>query len=93
MDRKQTPLNTASARVNRNPTTSALRSRFSRTSSHQPFEYTFEAPAAGKYRLSARVATPSWKQGLKLVVNGKGQPLDVYFANVLFILHQPMIRI
>lgn len=50
---------------------------YSRTSSHQPFEYTFEAPAAGKYRLSARVATPSWKQGLKLVVNGKGQPLDV----------------
>jgi hypothetical protein len=42
---------------------------YSRTSSHQPFEYAFEAPAAGKYKLSARVATPSWKQGLKLAVN------------------------
>jgi len=50
---------------------------YSRTTSHQPFEYSFDAPTAGKYRLTARVATPSWKQSLKLVVNGKGPPIDL----------------
>jgi hypothetical protein len=50
---------------------------YSRGNGSQPFEYTFDAPAAGKYHLSARVATPSWKQGLKLVVNGSGKPLDI----------------
>lgn len=50
---------------------------YSRGNGIQPFEYKFDAPAAGKYRLSARVSTPSWKQGLKLVVNGSGQPLDI----------------
>ena len=50
---------------------------YSRTSSHQPFEYTFEAPAAGKYTLSARVATPSWQQGLKLAVNGAGEAVSI----------------
>lgn len=50
---------------------------YSRGNGTQPFEYKFDAPAAGKYRLSARVVTPSWKQGLKLVVNGSGQPLDI----------------
>ncbi|TAE74237.1 MAG: hypothetical protein EAZ65_00875 [Verrucomicrobia bacterium] len=50
---------------------------YSRTTSHQPFEYAFDATAAGKYRLTARVATPSWKQNLKLVVNDKGPPIDL----------------
>jgi len=50
---------------------------YSRGNGSQPFEYTFEAPAAGKYRLTARVATPSWKQGLTLVVNGAGQAIDM----------------
>ncbi len=43
---------------------------YSRSGRNQVFEYTFEAPAAGKYSLTARVVTPSWKQHLFLSVNG-----------------------
>jgi hypothetical protein len=80
---------TLPAAATRNPTKSTGRILFlestlggkqlhySRTTSHEPFEYAFEAPAAGKYRLTARVATPSWKQGLKLEVNSTGPPLDL----------------
>jgi hypothetical protein len=50
---------------------------YSRGNGHQPFEYTFEAPAAGKYALAARVVTPSWKQSLQLVVNQDSQPLHI----------------
>jgi hypothetical protein len=50
---------------------------YSRGKGSQPFEYTFDAPAAGKYRITARVATPSWKQGLTIVVNGSGQAVDM----------------
>ncbi len=46
---------------------------YSRTGGHQEFEYTFDAPAAGKYALTARVVTPSWKQSLLLTVNGAKQ--------------------
>ena len=42
---------------------------YSRTGGHQPFEYSFEAPASGNYELSARVATPSWKQSLFVEAN------------------------
>ena len=80
---------TLPAAASRNPTRSTGRILFlesalagkqlhySRTTSHEPFEYAIEVPAAGKYRLTARVATPSWKQALKLVVNGKGPPVDL----------------
>jgi hypothetical protein len=80
---------TLPAAATRNPTKSTGRILFlesalggkqlhySRTTSHEPFEYAFEVPAAGKYRLTARVATPSWKQGLKLEVNGSGAPIDL----------------
>jgi len=50
---------------------------YSRTGGHQSFEYTFDAPATGKYRLSARVATPSWKQNLLLVVNDTKQRITI----------------
>lgn len=50
---------------------------YNRTKSHQPFEYSFDAPAAGRYALTARVVTPSWKQSLRLLVNGTGPPLDL----------------
>jgi hypothetical protein len=50
---------------------------YSRTGGHQPFEYTFDAPAAGKYALTARVATPSWKQSLILTVNDGEQPVEI----------------
>lgn len=50
---------------------------YSRNGGHQPFEYTFEAPAAGTYSLTARVVTPSWKQSLQLTVNGAGESVDI----------------
>jgi hypothetical protein len=50
---------------------------YSRTGGHQEFEYTFEAPAAGRYALAARVVTPSWKQSLLLAVNGARQPVEI----------------
>ena len=43
---------------------------YSRTGGNQTFEYTFDAPAAGKYALTARVVTPSWKQHLFVAANG-----------------------
>ena len=43
----------------------------------EPFEYTFNAPAAGKYALTARVVTPSWKQHLLVAANGAKKPADI----------------
>jgi hypothetical protein len=43
----------------------------------EPFEYTFEAPRAGKYALTARVVTPSWKQHLLVGVNGSSNAADI----------------
>jgi hypothetical protein len=54
---------------------------YSRTGRHQPFEYTIDAPAAGRYALTARVVTPSWNQSLALEVNGaKPVGIDLPFT-------------
>ena len=51
---------------------------YSRTGGgHQTFEYTIDAPAAGKYELTARVATPSWKQSLFVTANDAEQPVEI----------------
>ncbi len=47
-----------------------LQMHYSRNGGNQPFEYTFEAPKAGKYALTAKVVTPSWKQNLLISANG-----------------------
>jgi len=39
------------------------------------FEYTFDAPKAGKYQLSASVVTPKWDQRLSVTANG-GTPVE-----------------
>ncbi|MFT6182458.1 MAG: hypothetical protein ACJAQT_001249 [Akkermansiaceae bacterium] len=44
---------------------------------HQTFEYTIEAPSAGKYQLTARVATPSWKQSFFVTPNGNKEKVEV----------------
>lgn len=41
----------------------------------QDFEYAFDAPVAGRYRLTARVVTPSWKQSLMVTANDADQPV------------------
>jgi predicted nucleic acid-binding Zn-ribbon protein len=43
---------------------------YGRNGGPQDFEYAFEAPAAGRYALTARVVTPSWKQSLTVTANG-----------------------
>ncbi|MEC8653658.1 MAG: hypothetical protein VXY92_13970 [Planctomycetota bacterium] len=43
---------------------------YNRNGGGQVLEYTFEAPAAGTYRLTARVASPSWQQHLHVSANG-----------------------
>jgi len=43
----------------------------------QHFEYTFQAPDDGKYALTARVATPTWKLSLVGTVNGGDQSIEM----------------
>jgi hypothetical protein len=50
---------------------------YSRNGQNQEFEYTFDAPKAGKYALAAQVVTPSWKQHLTVKVNGADRPIDI----------------
>ena len=50
---------------------------YSRNGEAETFEYTFDAPAAGKYQLSSRVVTTSANQNLQLTANGAGTPTDI----------------
>ncbi len=50
---------------------------YNRLGKPEEFEYTFEAPTAGKYTLTARVVTPSWKQHLLVSVNDAKEPTDI----------------
>jgi len=49
----------------------------SRLGKAEGFEYAFDAPAAGKYALTARVVTTSWKQHLQVAANGAAEPTDI----------------
>jgi hypothetical protein len=49
-------------------------SRYSKES--DSFEYTFDAPRAGKYQLAASVVTPKWDQRLFATANG-GTPVEM----------------
>ena len=37
----------------------------------------FDAPAAGKYELTARVVTPTWRQSVLLTVNNSKSPVEI----------------
>jgi hypothetical protein len=50
---------------------------YNRLGGAEPFEYTFEAPAAGKYALSARVVTTSADQHLLVAANDAKEPTDI----------------
>jgi hypothetical protein len=54
-----------------------MQMHYGRTGGNQEFEYTFDAPKAGKYALTARVVTPSWKQHLTVKANGAAEPIDI----------------
>ena len=49
---------------------------YGRDGGDQDFEYTFDAPKAGTYALTARVVTPSWKQHL-LVSANRASPVAI----------------
>jgi len=49
----------------------------SRTGKPQTFEYTFDAPKAGNYALTARVVTPTPDQLLAVAVNGAKEPVAI----------------
>lgn len=50
---------------------------YSRNGGGQAFEYTFDAPAAGRYAITAKVVTPSWKQSLMVAANEVAQPVEM----------------
>ncbi len=50
---------------------------YNRNGKPEDFEYTFDAPAAGKYALSARVVTTSANQHLLVAVNDAKEPTDI----------------
>ncbi len=50
---------------------------YSRLGGAEEFEYTFDAPAAGKYALTARVVTTSADQHLLVAANGAKEPADI----------------
>ena len=50
---------------------------YGRLGKHEEFEYTFDAPKAGKYTLTARVVTPSWRQHLLVTANGAEKPTGI----------------
>jgi hypothetical protein len=50
---------------------------YGRTGGPEDFEYTFDAPAAGDYTLTARVVTTSPNQHLLVAANGASTPVDI----------------
>ena len=50
---------------------------YARRSHGATFEYTFDAPKAGKYQLTARLVTPAPKQHLYLKLNSASKPIDI----------------
>jgi len=56
------------------------------------FEYTFNAPAAGKYQLTARVVTPTWKQNMSVSANGsEATVIDLPFTVGMWEVTQPVL--
>ncbi len=50
---------------------------YNRTGGPEDFEYTFDAPAAGDYTLTARVVTTSPNQKLLVAANGASTPVEI----------------
>ncbi len=50
---------------------------YQRTGAPEDFEYTFDAPADGKYALTSRVVTTSADQHLFVAANGASEPTDI----------------
>lgn len=57
---------------------------YGRIGGDQDFEYTFDAPAAGKYNLTMKIASPSQKQKVMIIVNGKSQEVELPYTVGVF---------
>ena len=60
-----------------------LQLHYSRNGKPETFEYTFDAPKAGTYELTARVVTPSWQQHLQVTANDAQQPVEIDLPNTV----------
>ncbi|MFK7911304.1 MAG: hypothetical protein AB8F34_11990 [Akkermansiaceae bacterium] len=56
---------------------------FGRNGGGQTFEYAIDTPAAGKYKLTAKVVTPSWKQHLVIALNGKPNTASIELPHTI----------
>jgi len=56
---------------------------YGRLGGNEEFEYTFDAPKAGRYALAARIVTPSRKQHLFVAANGAKKPIDIALPNTV----------
>jgi hypothetical protein len=54
-----------------------MQMHYGRNGGPETFEYTFDAPAAGTYGLTARVVTTSPNQHFHVVANDSGEPVDI----------------
>ena len=54
-----------------------MQMHYSRNGGDKDVVYTFEAPAAGTYALTMRVAVPAWKQNVNIIVNGQAATLEL----------------
>lgn len=61
---------------------------YNRNGRGQDLEYTFEVPTAGRYRLSLRVATPSWQQHLEIFANGSDKPVGLALPHTVGLWQQ-----
>jgi predicted nucleic acid-binding Zn-ribbon protein len=50
---------------------------YSRNGGDQDVVYNFDAPKAGTYELTMRVAVPAWKQNINIIVNGKATTIEL----------------
>ena len=60
-----------------NSSLGGMQMHYSRNGGDQDVKYEFDAPAAGTYALTMRVAVPAWKQNVSLIVNGKVTTIEL----------------
>ncbi|MEO0475790.1 MAG: hypothetical protein AAF085_07455 [Planctomycetota bacterium] len=60
-----------------NSSLGGMQMHYSRTGGDQDIKYEFDAPKAGTYALTMRVAVPAWKQNVNLIVNGKATTVEL----------------
>jgi len=60
-----------------NSSLGGMQMHYSRNGGDQDVKYEFDAPKAGTYVLTMRVAVPAWKQNVNIIVNGKATTIEL----------------